>query len=92
MLAGTEFGEISRVLRYSASASSKFPSRINCWPCLINSGCCCWLPGVCASRAREAERTRKARGITAMVAFMGRIISQSRSPDVSDPPIGPREN
>jgi hypothetical protein len=34
---------------------------------------------------RETERTRKARGITAMVALMGRIISQDCWPDVSGP-------
>src|SRR5258705_473756 len=52
----------------------------------MNSGCCCWVAGVCASRgAKEAERTRKIRGITAMVAFMGGIISQDCRPDDSDP-------
>ena len=46
----------------SRDKSSNFPSCINCCPCRMNSGCCGWLPGVCASRgARKADKTRKAR-------------------------------
>jgi hypothetical protein len=43
MLAGTEVGEVWRVLRYSASASSNLPSRTICYPCRMNSGSCGWL-------------------------------------------------
>jgi hypothetical protein len=44
------------------------------------------VPGICASRvARETERTRKARTMTATVASMDGIISQRRWPNVPDP-------
>jgi hypothetical protein len=43
------------------------------------------LLAACAStRETETESTRKARRITAVVAFMGAIISQSRSPEIFD--------
>ena len=45
----------------------------------MNSGCCGWLPGVCASSgAKGAEDKRKIRRICEVVNLMGGIISQCR--------------
>ncbi len=55
------------------NASSVFPCRINCCPCLTNSGRCCWA-GACANRrAREPKTASKVEGIAPMV-FMKAIV------------------
>src|ERR1039458_4025095 len=61
--AGIEVGVSFRVWRYRANACSGFPSRINCCPCLTNSGGC-GGPGAWANtKTKELQQRNNAKTI-----------------------------